>query len=318
MSESVEFAVEKSKGVERLTAALENIGVSVNDVCLVPYGNKLSCTFEQKSFSVVLYYNAKSPLCTKLVQQGGPEGLIKSIEIKSGAKAAPQGAFPVREIKDIPDMGEHIGTDESGKGDFFGPLVVAGVYVSPRTAKLLEFLGVQDSKMSSDKKNRELARQIRDMLPPEDIELICLMPTTYNSLYTRMGNLNTLLGWAHSRIIENLLARHEGCKNVVADQFGSEFVLKKALMERGRRANVLQTPKGERDIAVAAASVLARDEYLKRMGELAQNAQLDGVLELPKGAGENVDRVARALANKLGRQELIGFAKLHFKNFDKI
>lgn len=319
LSESVEFAVSKQEGVQRLTAALEKAGAAVSGVSDIPYGYKLICNNGGKDFSLVLYYNAKSPLCTKLVQQGGPDGFVKQLEIKgNGANLAPQSAFASHAVKDIPDMPRHIGTDESGKGDFFGPLVVAGVYVSERTAKLLELLGVQDSKMSSDKKNRELARQIRDMLPPEDIELICLMPVTYNGLYAKMGNLNTLLGWAHSRIIENLLARHEDCREVIADQFASEFVLKRALMERGRRANVLQTPKGERDIAVAAASVLARDEYLKRMEELAKSADLEGDLTLPKGAGENVDRVARVLARSKGKDAMVGFAKLHFKNFDKI
>ncbi len=318
MSESVEFAVPKAEGVDRLTQALGGIGVTVKEVSDIPYGHKFACSVQGKDFSAVLYYNAKSPLCTKLVQQGGPDGLIKSIEIKNREKAAPQSAFPAREIKDIPDMPQHIGTDESGKGDFFGPLVVAGVYVSERTAKLLELLGVQDSKMSSDKKNRDLARQIRQMIPPEDIELICLMPETYNGLYDRMGNLNTLLGWAHSRIIENLLIRHPQCQNAVADQFANEFVLKKALMENGRRANVLQTPKGERDIAVASASVLARDEYLKRMEQLAQNAQMEEGFTLPKGAGGNVDNAARVLSERYGKQALASFAKLHFKNFDKI
>lgn len=318
MSQSVEFSVPRAEGVALLCKKLEQLGVTVKEVTVIPYGNKISCSYCSEDFSAVLYYNSKSPNCTKLVQQGGPEGLLERIEIKGAKQASPQSAFPVREIKDIPDMGDHIGTDESGKGDFFGPLVVAGVYVSDRTSRLLEFLGVQDSKMSSDKKNRELAKQIREMLPPEDIELICLMPSTYNGLYLKMGNLNTMLGWAHSRIIENLLSRHEGCGNVVADQFGSEFVLKRALMERGRRANVLQTPKGERDIAVAAASVIARDEYLRQMDALCKRAGIDSLSELPKGAGSNVDRVAKVLADKLGKQALEAFAKLHFKNFDKI
>ena len=318
MSESVEFAVPKAEGVAHLTKKLEQTGVTVKETVAIPYGNKLSCCYGSEQFSLVLYYNSKSPLCTKLVQQGGPDGFVKGLEIKGGAKATVTSPFPVREIKDIPEMGDHVGTDESGKGDFFGPLVVAGVYVSQRTAKLLEFLGVQDSKMSSDKKNRELARQIREMIPAEDIELICLMPSTYNGLYAKMGNLNTILGWAHSRVIENLLTRHADCKNVVADQFASEYVLARALMERGRKAKVLQTPKGERDIAVAAASVIARDEYLKQMEFLAKNAQIEGIFELPKGAGSNVDKVARALCRSRGKQALEGFAKLHFKNFDKL
>ena len=318
MSESVEFAVPKADGVAHLTKKLEQMGATVTEVSAIPYGNKLICSYSSAQFSLVLYYNSKSPLCTKLVQQGGPDGFIRALEIKGGAKSAPANAFPVREIKDIPDMGDHIGTDESGKGDFFGPLVVAGVYVSERTAKLLEFLGVQDSKMSSDKKNRELARQIREMIPAEDIELICLMPSTYNGLYMKMGNLNTMLGWAHSRVIENLLSRHEGCNNVVADQFASEYVLARSLMERGRRAHVLQTPKGERDIAVAAASVIARDEYLRQMETLFKKAAIDSLPELPKGAGSNVDRVAKALAVKYGKQALSDFAKLHFKNFEKL
>lgn len=163
----------------------------------------------------------------------------------------------------------HIGTDESGKGDCFGPLVIAGVFVNTRLENILKELGAADSKTNTDRKNIQLAQDIKAVLGRDKFEVIKIGPQRYNEMYQKTGNLNRILAWGHARVIENLLSRKE-CGHVIADQFGGEEVLKRALMEKGRNINLLQTPKGERDTAVAAASILAREEYLRSMALLSE------------------------------------------------
>lgn len=322
MTSTVPFSLPKAQGIEALKNLLEQQGIAVEAQSEIPYGYRFSC-MAQERFYLVLYYS-KNGICTKLVQQNGPQGLAELLASQccgnAGAKACASkevSCFTARPVKEISLTGCRIGTDESGKGDFFGPLVVAGVYVNERSEALLDTLGVKDSKLSSDKRNLELARGIRSMLPKEDIEVLCLLPGSYNRLYERIGNLNTLLAWAHSRVIENLLERHGACCDVIVDQFAGEYVLKRALMERGRGARVLQTPKGERDTAVAAASIIARERFLTEMERLSRSAGPEGFI-LPKGAGAAADRAAQGICRLSGRDSLSEFAKLHFKNFEKL
>ncbi|OQB00980.1 MAG: Ribonuclease HIII [Chloroflexi bacterium ADurb.Bin222] len=197
-----------------------------------------------------------------------------------------------------------IGTDEAGKGDYFGDLVVAGVYLDAAMELLAAEMGVRDSKKLTDVRARGLARELRAVFPHE---IVRISPTKYNDLYEKMGNLNRLLAWAHARVIENLLPR-TGASLVVADQFGNAAVLESALLRGGRRVRLVQIPKGERDLAVASASIVARAAFLKRLETLSHEAGL----ELPKGA-THVLPTARALYEKGGLLLLRRVAKLHFR-----
>lgn len=215
--------------------------------------------------------------------------------------------------KIIPSFEKRIGTDESGKGDYFGPLVIAGVLLDKSDEEKLLSIGVQDSKKNSDIKNRELAKQIRNVLRNEKYRIVFILPEKYNELYSKMNNLNQILAWGHARAIENILAISE-CAHAIADQFGDESYIKKALMEKGKNIELFQTPKGERDIAVAAASILARDMYLMQLELLSRKAGI----ELPKGASPEVEKVARFIVQNQGEDKLQFFAKLHFKTTKKV
>lgn len=284
----------------------------------VDYGVRLCAeTADGEAFSLTLYFNQKNGRSTKLVTMGkagnAGEGLAPQLALQACEKTV-QGGGSARPVKELPELGEHIGTDESGKGDYFGPLVIAGVCADDRALKLLETLGACDSKLNSDKKNTALAAELRQALSPACIEIICISPEKYNALYARTGNLNTLLAWGHARVIENLLTANPNCRAIVADQFSSEHVLERALMERGRSARLFQTPKGERDAAVAAASVLARERYLASM---ARMSELCG-FELQKGASPAVEQQARRLVRELGEEALRSYAKLHFKTTERV
>jgi ribonuclease HIII len=205
----------------------------------------------------------------------------------------------------------YIGTDESGKGDYFGPLVIAGVCLDENAGLQLEALGVKDSKALADKKCMELAEKIRELCPGKYAE-VEILPERYNSFYDQLKqegkNLNHLLAWGHARVIENLLADND-CPLAIADKFGDEKYIQSKLMHRGRSLQLYQTPKAERYTAVAAASILARDRFLLRMGQLSRQL---GV-ELPKGASAKVVEAAQSIVRANGRQALGKAAKLHFK-----
>lgn len=198
-----------------------------------------------------------------------------------------------------------IGTDESGKGDYFGPLVVAGVFVNEETKQRLIALGVKDSKKLSDAKIRGLAMKIKSTCK---YSIVPIGPEKYNERYDQIGNLNKLLAWGHARAIENILEDTD-CENALTDQFGDEKFVLNALLKKGKKIKLVQRPRAEEDVGVAAASILARDEFLKRLHILSQNHRLN----LPKGASQQVVIIAREIIKKKGEEELKKIAKLHFK-----
>lgn len=205
----------------------------------------------------------------------------------------------------------HVGTDESGKGDYFGPLVVGGVMVEAGSRDQLAALGVRDSKKLGDGRCRELAAGIRRICVEKYREVI-IPPERYNTLYEefrREGrNLNHLLAWAHARAIESLLDAAP-CRLAVADRFGNESYIRSRLMKKGREIELIQEHRGERYLAVAAASILARDRFLEYLERLSDEAGLP----LPKGAGAPVVAAAREYVGRHGAEKLRGVAKIHYK-----
>jgi len=202
------------------------------------------------------------------------------------------------------------GVDESGKGDFFGPLVVAAAAISVLERPLLEELYVRDSKKMSDRRAATIAAELKKHVPHS---LVVIMPEKYNELYLKIGNLNKLLAWGHARAIENLL-EETLCDTVISDKFGKEELLERSLMERGKTIKLIQQVRGESESSVAAASVLARAEFLDCLHRLSQKWQLD----LPKGAAPHVDQAGAAFIRKYGEEKLGQVAKLHFKNLQKV
>lgn len=203
-----------------------------------------------------------------------------------------------------------IGLDESGKGDYFGPLVVAAVQVDPSLAARLSAMGVMDSKRLTDRRVASLEPKIREACPHS---VVAIGPERYNKLYESMKNLNRLLAWGHARALENLLAEGD-CPRAVADQFGDERFIRNALMTKGRTVLLEQRPRAEEDPAVAAASILARAEFLKRMNGLSARIGT----ELPKGASERVEETALRLVREKGPEILKTVAKWHFRTTRQI
>ena len=207
-----------------------------------------------------------------------------------------------------------IGVDESGKGDFFGPLCVAGVYVNEKVVRAWEAAGIRDSKhISSDKKIRELAELIRKT-PGCVSSVVPIGNAAYNRLYAKMHSVNTLLAWGHARVIENLMGQRDRMNpppvRAISDQFAaSKDTVADALMSLGREIELVQRHKAEADLAVAAASILARHEFVTRLGELGQKYGMT----LPKGASAQVDAAALEFLARHGVGELSAVAKMHFR-----
>ena len=214
-----------------------------------------------------------------------------------------------------PEMFEpHFGIDESGKGDFFGPLVIAGVYVDRGIARQLINVGVMDSKrIGSDNRIRALAEEIR-RTPGLIYNVVLIGPQKYNSLYEKFANLNDLLAWGHARVIENLLEARPDCKRSLSDKFANENVIKRALLKQGRLIQIDQRTKAESDIAVAAASILAREKFVQWLDRA--NKQFGIVL--PKGVSAAVKTAAQALVAKHGFDALQTAAKTHFRTAGEI
>lgn len=207
-----------------------------------------------------------------------------------------------------------LGIDESGKGDFFGPLCVAGVYVNELVIHAWKELGIRDSKnIGSDRKVAELAEQIRKT-PGCVVEVLPIGNEAYNRLYKKMRSVNTLLAWGHARIIENLLEKADRMTpppvRAISDQFASsKETVSRALMKLGRQLELVQRHKAESDLAVAAASIIARHEFVSRLNQLGRQFNMT----FPKGASAAVDAAAKEFVAKFGAESLEKAAKLHFR-----
>lgn len=208
----------------------------------------------------------------------------------------------------------HMGVDESGKGDFFGPMVIAAAYVDADLVKAMREMGVKDSKsISSDDKAMNMGRDLRNMLGRR-CAVVKVGPAAYNRLYSRMRNVNTMLGWAHARSIENLLEHVPDCSRAISDQFGNKQQVAKALMQKGRRIELEQRHRAESDMAVAAASVIAREAFLRSLKEMSDRYEV----VVPKGASAAVRTAAVQLATQHGPGILLETAKCHFQTTDKV
>lgn len=278
--------------------AIKDLFISLNavfDVVQYSFWRAKTNTFQ------AIYYTSG-----KLLIQGKN---IENVAIEVDKIIGVKSCFEQSNLIDF-NQEKYIGTDESGKGDFFGPLVVAGVQVDKNNKqKFIEF-GIKDSKKLDDKKILMLANQIK---ANSVHSVVVITPVKYNELYAKFSNLNKLLAWGHARAIENILEKSP-CNYALADKFGDESLIKNALMQKGRSIVLNQMVRAESDIAVAAASVLARAEFVKRMQEL----ELKYELQLSKGVSEKVIQQAKNFISKYSFDSLNEIAKMHFKTVNEL
>lgn len=208
------------------------------------------------------------------------------------------------------DLRPHIGVDESGKGDFFGPLCIAGVYADESTIPELSKLGVKDSKKLQDSTIRKLAKELKQKYI---YHVVCINPKRYNELYASFGNLNSLLGWGHATVIDNLLEK-TSCNLVVIDKFANESVVERAVSRKKKEVQIIQKTGGESDLVVAAASILARAAFVEGLDSLEKLVDH----KLPKGANSKIVDIGKELVKKHGDSILATVGKMHFKTAQEI
>jgi len=208
----------------------------------------------------------------------------------------------------------HAGVDESGKGDYFGPLVVGVVFLQGDQARILQEAGIRDSKQISSQHALERMDRLIKKTVGENQLTVTVGPARYNQLYRRMKNVNRILAWGHARAVENLLERAPACSRVVADQFAHESVIRNALMKKGRSITLEQQHRAESDPAVAAASIVARAAFVRYL----KNLEKKYGLPFPPGASAQVTAAAVELVKKRGPAELLQVAKCHFRTTRKV
>lgn len=260
-------------------------------------------------------FSAKKGKLQVTVYQKGPKVLVQGKETDDFVRftlepeVLGEARLGYEEILDPERFAPHFGIDESGKGDFFGPLVIAGVYTDAGIARRLIDLGIMDSKrIASSARIRQLAEAIR-ATPGCLSEIVAIGPERYNEMHASFGNLNRLLAWGHARVIEKLAAARPDCPRALSDQFAHPRVLQRALRDKGVQIHLDQRTKGESDTAVAAASILARERFVDWIHKTSSAC---GVA-LPLGASPAVIQAGRALIARHGRDALRKAAKLHFR-----
>ena len=269
----------------------------------VPYARYAA---ERDKTNVVFYESGK------LVVQG--KGTQEFVEFVLEPEILKEARLGYEAVLNPELMLPRIGVDESGKGDFFGPMCVAGAYVNEAVVKAWKDSGIRDSKeIGSDKRIKELAEAIRNT-PGCVSTVVPIGNEAYNRLFTKLRSVNSMLAWGHARVIENLMLLKYQMNptpiRAISDQFAqNKDVVAKALMSLGRGIELIQKHKAEADLAVAAASILARNEFVTRLAAMGKRYEM----EFPKGASAAVDAAAKEFVAKYGADNLPKVAKMHFR-----
>ena len=293
------------KIIDRYKQFLTEQDYQVSNPIRNEFSYQISISDKKDKVTLLVFFGKKG---NKLVLQGNKElnlykdinNLIFGKKFFSDERPEEEPSYP------------YIGTDESGKGDYFGPLVVAGVFVTPEASRSLRMIGIRDSKELSDYQIEQIAYEIKRNQEVK-FDVVLISPEKYNQLYEKMGNLNRLMGWAHAKVIENLLNKCDAGE-AISDKFGNEKIILDSLQERGRTINLKQLTKAERFSAVAAASILARESIINWFKIQSRKY----TIEIPKGSSSEVESKARLFLEKYGADTLSKLVKLHFKTSKKV
>lgn len=288
---------------------INRAGIMVSLKQELPFGSQFHLEGQGTEGLINIYYSKKRGLsfvdCSKNDTSATTISLLQGGEPISNSDKREQA------------LDAWIGTDESGKGDFFGPLVIAGFYMTRDSENDLRRMGVRDSKSLDSARIKEIARKLWKKYS-DNISIVAPSNLKYNQLYEKFKNLNKLLAWGHARVIDNLVVKWKKEKNVVieyivSDQFGSETLINNALQSM-KKLKIIQRPRGESNTAVAAASIIARDSFERHIRKIEK----DCAMKIPFGAGAAVLTAAQNYALSKGKDELQKIAKVHFKTFTQI
>lgn len=301
---------------EGIKSTLNFMKINVSDYQPIDYGLQFTVSTNDWGKIIRIYQNKKGDIKIDYSQLGLDEHSIHIRELLEGKNKENRTKIEVGNLEQFDSIYPIIGTDESGKGDYFGPLVSAGVYVDEKVAIYLKALGVKDCKNLTDEQNIHLSKKIMDVCNGK-FAIIEISPLKYNSIYKQLQrenkNLNSLLAWGHAKAIEEILTKVD-CDTAIADQFADERFILSKLQEKGRSIRLIQRHKAEQNIAVAAASILARARFLEKLTKLSEQYRIN----FPKGSSITVIHVGKKFVQLHGENSLENVAKLHFKTTDDV
>lgn len=291
------------KRILEIKESLDNEKIKTGILEEKTYNYEIDVPFNNYNFKVLVYFGKKG---LKTVLQGNDNTKEYNI-IRNLIFDETEFEFA---LNDIQEPNEYIGSDECGKGDFFGPLVVGAVFINDDTKQKLKNIGVKDSKDLNQNQISILSIKIEEIVGT-NFQVVQINPSKYNQLYEQFNNLNKLLDWAHSKAIDNLL-KNTGCNTVITDKF-SNNELKVSFLSSHNNVEFIQSHKAERFTGVAAASIIARDAFNKWF----KDNNINGT-ELPKGSSLQIEPAAKNIIDKYGLPKMENFAKLHFKTYKKL
>ena len=291
------------KKIESLIILLRKNSFNCSPIEKKQYNFETTVLKKNEKIKLLVYFGKKG---VKTILQGNTNS-----EIYSEVESIVTGNFSLKFAKEEDQKyEEYIGTDETGKGDFFGPLVVAGMYVNEEVQNYLLNLNVRDSKELIDFQIDQIANKIKKAYP-NNYSVISINPQKYNKLYEDFKNVNKLLDWAHSKVIENIYEKFE-VDTVIVDQF-SKTPINISLRNKYANVNFVQIPKAEKYIGVAAASILARNQMNKWFNQKRREG-----FNVLKGASQEVENEAKKILKNGNREKMNELIKFHFKTTKKI
>ncbi len=288
--------------LSQLLSELARRGIGITSQREIAYGLQLKLEREGQNATLNIYHSLKRGVSKVL---SGKENKLKlELEEVIGQKTRPK-------VGEFHTWKRWIGSDECGKGDYFGSLVVAAFAMDADQESDIRSLGVLDSKKLTDTRIKTIAHALYERYP-ERIACIVIKPLRYNEIMADMQgrgkNLNDLLAWQHGTAILELLGRIPLVQGVLADQFSPRKPVRQYLLGKEVAVPVEERVKGESDPAVAAASVIARYQFLQSRQAMDRHYRM----KFPLGSGKNVLHPAKAFADKFGWDRLAEVAKLHF------
>ncbi len=279
----------------------------------IPYGYQIKILREKHKFSLNLYYSLKNGFSKVLnTKKENPfkDEICQLLDIPL-RKQPPK----MQSNKFIHNWNSWIGSDESGKGDFLGPLVVCAFLIEKKNEKYLSQIGVMDSKKILDKNIIEIGEKLMRAFPNK-YQVITLNPIKYNELYENFRSqnkkLNELLGWMHGKAISSILENSK-VDGILIDKFSKKDVVKSSLLSL-KKLKLTHQIKAESDPAVAAASIIARYHFIKKMEQLS----IQYNMKFPKGASSKVKKFAQEFKKKYGKEKLTEICKIHFKTYSEL
>lgn len=274
----------------------------------VPYS---LCSIVGEGFNATLYAkenHGKRKLCVQGAKSG--DFVLFTLE----PRVLGEAALGYEDVLKPEFSTPHAGSDESGKGDYFGPLVVSCVYLDAETVEKARKAGAKDCKLLSDATVLKTGEALRKLLGPENIETLVVSPAAYNRMYVKVRNLNRMLAKVHAIVLEKIARRKPQCRRAVVDQFApTESVILSTLGPAAAKMEIVQRHKAEDDPAVAAASVVAREAFIREMKRIGT---LDGIVYPLGSSNPAIAEIAADMFKKNGASWLMNRCKANFKTTD--